>query len=219
MNIAIIPARSGSVRLKNKNILDFHGVPMLIHTVYAAIESKMFDIVHVSTDSEEIASIVRQHGLEVPILRSKKNSNSNSSSISVVDEVVEYYEGNGIKIDLITLLQPTSPLRGSIDIIKSLELMNTSVFSVVSVTETVSNNKLINAYLLSKSHLTNDNFRAIFGEYIINGAIYIIRRKDLELQVFYNQQSLVYEMSPECSIDIDNYEDYLLALDLFHKCK
>ena len=70
--LAIIPARSGSKRISNKNIIDFFGKPIIAYSIEAALSTKLFDEVMVSTDSEEIAEIARKYGAKVPFLRSKK---------------------------------------------------------------------------------------------------------------------------------------------------
>ena len=64
-NIAIIPARSGSKGLKDKNIKELNGKPLMAYTIEAALESGIFDCVHVSTDSENYAEIGRQFGADV----------------------------------------------------------------------------------------------------------------------------------------------------------
>ena len=70
MNIAIIPARSGSKRIKNKNIKKFHGKPIIAWSILEALKAKVFDKVIVSTDSEKIAKIARNYGAVTPFLRS-----------------------------------------------------------------------------------------------------------------------------------------------------
>ena len=67
--LAIIPARAGSKRIPNKNIKDFSGKPLIVHTIEHALAASYIDRVIVDTDSEEIAKIVRKNGAEVPFLR------------------------------------------------------------------------------------------------------------------------------------------------------
>ena len=74
MNIAIIPARSGSKRIKNKNIKRFCKKPIIYWSIKAAIKSKVFKKIYVSTDSKKIANLSKKFGAEVPFLRSKKLS-------------------------------------------------------------------------------------------------------------------------------------------------
>ena len=79
-NIAIIPARSGSKGLKDKNIKELNGKPLMAYTIEAALESGIFDCVHVSTDSEKYAEIGRQFGADVPFLRDVKLAGDKSST-------------------------------------------------------------------------------------------------------------------------------------------
>ena len=124
-NIAIIPARSGSKGLKNKNIKELNGKPLLAYSIEAAKESKLFDEIMVSTDSNKYAQIARSYGANVPFLRSETNSSDNASSWNVVLEVLQKYLETGIKFNSICLLQPTSPLRTAKDIIEAYKLLET----------------------------------------------------------------------------------------------
>ena len=78
--IAIIPARGGSKRLPNKNIIDFFGKPMIAWTIDAALRTNMFDLILVSTDSQEISEISRHLGAEVPFLRDKHSDDYSTVS-------------------------------------------------------------------------------------------------------------------------------------------
>lgn len=73
-NLAIIPARSGSRGLHDKNIKLFNGTPLLAYTIAAALESKQFEEIFVSTDSERYAKIAKEFGATVPFLRSAQNA-------------------------------------------------------------------------------------------------------------------------------------------------
>lgn len=114
--IAIIPARSGSKGLKDKNIKELNGKPMMAYTIEAANSCGIFDCVHVSTDSEKYANIARKYGADVPFLRGDELSGDNSSSWNFVRYVLFMYSKLGIEYDLFSLLQPTSPLRTAEDI-------------------------------------------------------------------------------------------------------
>ena len=76
--IAIIPARSGSQRLPNKNIMEFNGIPLLKRKVCQILETQLFDVVWVSTDSQEYANIAKSSGADCPILRDQSNDNKTS---------------------------------------------------------------------------------------------------------------------------------------------
>lgn len=115
-NIAIIPARSGSKGLPDKNIKDLCGKPLMAYSIKAAIDSDIFDKVMVSTDSEEYAIIARKYGAEVPFFRSIATSSDEAATWDAVLEVLDGYERLGEEYDSFCLLQPTSPIRTSKDI-------------------------------------------------------------------------------------------------------
>ena len=97
-NLAIIPARSGSKGLKDKNIKLLNGKPLMAYTIEAAIQSKMFDEVMVSTDSEEYADIAKKYGAKVPFMRSSELSNDTASSWDVVRDVLHKYKKDGMDL-------------------------------------------------------------------------------------------------------------------------
>lgn len=103
-NLAIIPARSGSKRLKDKNIKLLNGKPLLAYTIESARESGLFDEIMVSTDSEKYAEIARQWGANVPFLRSYELSNDTASSWDVVKDVIIRYKNLGFEFDTVALL-------------------------------------------------------------------------------------------------------------------
>lgn len=115
-NLAIIPARSGSKGLKDKNIKNLAGKPLLAYAINAAIDSGLYDTVHVSTDSEIYADIAEKNGADVPFLRNAETATDTSSTWDAVKYVLQEYEKQGKAFDVITVLQPTSPLRTSRDI-------------------------------------------------------------------------------------------------------
>ena len=108
-SIAIIPARSGSKGLPDKNIRPLNGKPLLAYSIEAALASGLFDTVHVSTDSERYADIARQYGADEPFLRSAETSSDTASSEDAIREVLRRYEEIGQHFDAFMLLQPTSP--------------------------------------------------------------------------------------------------------------
>ena len=102
-NLAIIPARGGSKRIPRKNIKDFLGKPIITYSIEAALRSKLFDEVMVSTDDEEIAKIAVQNGANVPFMRSKKNSDDFATTAEVLIEVIESYRLNGRHFDYVSV--------------------------------------------------------------------------------------------------------------------
>ena len=107
--IAVIPARGGSKRIPRKNIREFCGKPILAYSIEAAIESKLFDTVMVSTDDGEIAQIARSYGAEVPFYRSESTAGDYATTNDVLLEVLEEYEKRGEHYELGCCIYPTAP--------------------------------------------------------------------------------------------------------------
>lgn len=108
-NLCIITARGGSKRIPRKNIKAFLGKPIIAYSIEAALDSRLFDEVMVSTDDTEIAEIAKEHGASVPFIRSKKNSDDFSGTFDVIDEVLREYIKRGRKYDYLCCLYPTAP--------------------------------------------------------------------------------------------------------------
>ena len=108
-SIAIITARGGSKRIHKKNIKEFCGKPIIAYSIRAALNSKIFDEVMVSTDSEEIAEIAIKNGANVPFMRSAKTSDDFATTSDVLLEVLNRYEEKGMKFDIMSCIYPTAP--------------------------------------------------------------------------------------------------------------
>lgn len=218
-NIAIVPARSGSKGLKDKNIKELCGKPLMVYSIEAAINSGIFDCVHVSTDSEKYADIAKQYGADVPFLRSEEYSTDTASTWDTVNNVIENYLSCGQKFDMVTILQPTSPLRTSEDICNAYNLFcEKKALSVVSVGEMEHSPLLSN--ILDKS-LSLSGFidmdkvgrrQDMPTYYRINGAIYMVKTQILDnINNLYGEESYAYVMSRENSVDIDSLMDFRMA--------
>ncbi len=223
-NIAIIPARSGSKRLKDKNIRDLCGKPLLAYSIEAAIKSKCFTEVMVSTDSEKYAEIAKRYGAKVPFLRSEYTSSDTVSSWEMVDEVLEGYQKKGVSFESFCLLQPTSPLRDAKDIVNAYKLYQTKAeFAVVSVCKAEHsplwcgrlplNHELVN--FIDPKSLQRRQAGEVF--YRINGAIYIAKCQRFEMDKYiYQHGSFAYIMDQYKSVDIDTEFDFKIAEILMH---
>lgn len=109
--IALIPARSGSKRVPNKNIKYLHDHPLIAYSIKSAIESRLFDKVVCVTDDENYAKIAKYYGAEVPQLRPLDISGDKSFDIEWVNWILSYYLSVGEKFDVFSILRPTSPFR------------------------------------------------------------------------------------------------------------
>lgn len=221
-NIAIITARSGSKGLKDKNILPLAGIPLMVYSIIAARKSGMFKDVMVSTDSEQYASLAKEHGASVPFLRSKKLSGDFVGSWDVVKEVLnKYLIDFNMRFDTVCLLQPTSPLRSAQDIISGYqEFEEKHADSVTAVCEmehsplwsmTLPKDLSLKGY--HKKSSGNLPRQKLPTYYRINGALYIRKIEygiegSIELP---EKESFAYIMPRERSVDIDTQIDFSLA--------
>jgi CMP-N,N'-diacetyllegionaminic acid synthase len=110
-SVAFIPARSGSKRVPNKNVLRLAGHPMIAYSIRAAIDSDIFDSVVCVTDSQEYADIARYYGAEVPFLRPVEISGDKSPDIEWVKWILNALKSDGREYDVFSILRPTSPFR------------------------------------------------------------------------------------------------------------
>ena len=109
--VALIPARSGSVRVKHKNVRPLSGHPLIAYTIAAARASGVFSDVVVSTDSQDYAEIARHYGASVPFLRSADFAGAASPDIEWVLEALEGLAAKGAQHSAFSILRPTSPFR------------------------------------------------------------------------------------------------------------
>ena len=213
--IAIIPARSGSKGLKDKNIKLLSNKPLIAYSIEAAKDSKIFDRIIVSTDSEKYAEISKQYGAEVPFLRSSENSGDKAGSWAVVKEVMDKLDE---KYDIIVLLQPTSPLRTPKNIKEAVELFfDKNAGSVCSVCETdhpmfwcntLDTNLSMKDFIKEEYNIPR---QMLPKSYTLNGAIYIIKVSSINNVNLYSDKSFAYIMKKENSVDIDNEIDFMTA--------
>ena len=110
--VAIIPARGGSQRIPRKNIRTFRGEPIISYAIRAALESGVFAEVMVSTDDEEIADVARQHGAQVPFLRTGATAGDRATTLDVLVEVLDSYRRLGRNFETLCCLYPTAALTG-----------------------------------------------------------------------------------------------------------
>jgi len=184
--LAIIPARKGSKRLPNKNIMKINNKTLVEYAIESALDSKYIDDIVVSTDYNEIKPIINKYRdscCRIFYHRRPKHLRDNDiSTQDVVDDVIHHYKNNYAGY---VVLQPTSPLRTSNDIDKGIEIyLSNNYNSVISVVETS------------------------LGKYKNNGAVFVFKDK-----MFPNEKYL-YTMSNDKSVDIDTQEDFNIAKEL-----
>ena len=136
MNIAIIPARGGSKRIPRKNIKEFCGQPMIAWPIQAAIESKCFDRIIVSTDDSEIAEVAKTYGAETPFVRPAELSNDHAGTIPVIAHTIEWLKASGYGVDNACCIYATAPFVMAGDLQIGFNILKSSgadyAFSVTS---------------------------------------------------------------------------------------
>lgn len=130
-NLCIIPARGGSKRIPRKNIKLFMGKPILAYSIEAALKSKLFDEVMVSTDDKEIASIALSYGAKVPFMRSARTSNDYAGLSDVIDEVLDQYNEIGQHFDNWCCILSTAPFVTNSLISSSYNVFINNVFDTL----------------------------------------------------------------------------------------
>ena len=147
--ICIIPARQGSLGLKNKNIKLINGKPLIYWPIKASLNSKYVDYTLVTTNSNQIKKIAKKNGANVPFLRPEKLSTSKSKISNVILHTLKYLKKNKMKFDYFILLEPTSPLTNNLDVdIILKKIVNKKNYdSLVTVVQNITAHPIFNLNL------------------------------------------------------------------------
>jgi pseudaminic acid cytidylyltransferase len=136
MRLAVIPARGGSKRIPRKNIKLFGGLPMISWSIRAAIKSKCFDRIIVSTDDLEIAEVAKANGAEVPFMRPVELSDDYTGTIPVIAHATKWQDDHGIPATQVCCIYPTAPFIQTEYLQRGMALLQSSgadyAFSVTS---------------------------------------------------------------------------------------
>jgi CMP-N,N'-diacetyllegionaminic acid synthase len=221
-NIAVIPARSGSKGLPDKNIKPVNGKPLLAYTIEAALESGCFDTVHVSTDSERYAEIARRYGADVPFLRSAALATDTASTWDAVREVLARYDELGKRFDTMMLMQPTTPLRTGEDVKAAYALFRKKqAKSVIAVCEvdhsplwcdTIPDSGSMKGF--GRKDLAWVNRQDLRPYYRVNGAIYLLSVNGINIppdDEIYEDNCYALFMDRKKSVDVDSEDDLALV--------
>lgn len=218
--LAIIPARSGSKGIPCKNIQKLGKYPLIYYTIKSAQQSKVNRII-VSTDNKEISKISMKYGAEIPFLRPKKISQSNSSTTVAIEHAVKSLNKFGYNPDIIVLLQPTSPFRSANMINRSIEmLIHSNASSVISVMHAKKHPFQAftqkNGYLkhFNKNHEKKFYQRQLLPEmFFETGSVYTFWTKTLENfnSIYGPKIKPILSDADEFHLDIDSKFDLFIA--------
>ena len=224
--LGLIPARDGSKGVPHKNQKILAGKPLVCYTIEAALACKELDRIVVSTDSDVIAKLSQKAGATVPFLRPKTLAGDNSPSIDVVIHALAFYENQGIYFDAICLLQPTCPLRQTVDITQAIQIFSSSeADSLISVREVPHQ---YNPHWVFEQASGSEYLKISTGEEEIihrrqalpkafyrDGSIYITRTETLKkTKSLYGKKIARHESTNPFYVNIDTLSDWEKAEDL-----
>ena len=217
--IATVCARGGSKGLPGKNVRPFAGRSLIEHTIRQALACGRIEGVYVSTDDDEIATVARAAGAQVPYRRPAELATDAAGKLPVIEHLVCHLEAQGERIARIVDLQPTSPLREPIDISAALDA-SPDADLVVSVAAARDNPyfNLVEADADGWLHLSKGQGLARRQDtpavYALNGSIYVWRRAAIAHAAQHGLWSVriaPYVMPRWKSVDIDELEDFEYA--------
>jgi CMP-N,N'-diacetyllegionaminic acid synthase len=218
--LAIIPAREGSKGLAGKNIRPMCGKPLIGWSIDKAKKCRYLDMVLVSTDDHEIASIAQSFGAYVPFLRPAEFATDQSSTYEVIWHALSYLKDEEYKkFDYVVLLEPTSPLREDDDIGKMLELLvarQDEFDSIVSIGEVNEHPSIMKRLVadgiepfcpnLAQTTRRQDNAAAYFPF----GVAYIAKTSSLqEENTFYTRRCMHFLIKRYQNYEIDDIYNFL----------
>lgn len=224
--LAIVPARGGSKGIKGKNLRFLNGKPLVEHTILRAIESEYIDNIVLSSDDEEILSLGKNFPITI-MKRPLELAEDQTPMKEVVLDVLRRFDEEEKKFSSFVLLQPTSPLRTSDDIDRTIEsLYSSAVHSCVSIclfephpflAVSIDENNRLSTYIRGSEKY--DRRQDYPDLYRINGAVYAVYSdKFIEEPVFVlGGKTNYYEMPIERSVDIDEETDISYAEFLLNK--
>ncbi|MBU1085635.1 MAG: acylneuraminate cytidylyltransferase family protein [Candidatus Beckwithbacteria bacterium] len=220
MILAIVPARSGSKSVKDKNIKLLNGLPLMAYSIKAAKACRQIDKIVVSSDSQEYLNLAQDYGAEV-ILRPKELAGDDAPMLPVLQHAVREVEKQGDGVEVAVLLDPTSPLRLVSDIEKCLEeLKKSETKSVVTVTEVEHNPYFVMAAIEANGYIKFPLFKTkekIIRRqdapkvYRINAAVYVIKKDILMKGEIFTDQTRTVIIPEERTSHIDTNLDFLFT--------
>lgn len=222
MRVAIIPARGGSKRIPGKNIKLFCGKPMIAWSIEAALKSKCFDRVIVSTDDADIAAVAREWGAETPFYRPATLSDDFASTRAVMIHALQWIEANNSSIDIACCLYATAPFVTADKLRMALRILEESsaqfCFTVVKYSYPIQRAlKLVDGRVeMFNPELRSARSQDLEASYHDAGQFYLGYRDAFinDLPTFSKHSTPLIVPHTEAQ-DIDEPEDWVLAKILF----
>ena len=223
MNLAVIPARSGSKRIPKKNIKIFNKKPIIYWSIKNAKDSKIFDKIIVTTDDLKIAKIANKFGAETPFIRKKKLSKNDVSTVNVVGDAIYQLKKNNLRINKVCCIYPAAPLLNAKDIIQGYKKLKrkidyvlcastfpSSINRAFKINKKSKKLKIINKKKFNKS--VNKNLSSYFdaGQFYWGHTSSWIKKKNI-----FKSKVDVVEIPRWRAQDINFIDDWITAEKLF----
>jgi len=218
--LGLIPARSGSKRIINKNIKKLNNIPLIAYTIRAALKSKLLDKIVVSTDDVEIARIARRYGAEVPFLRPEEYAQDDSSDIMVLQHALKKLPN----YSYVTYLRPTTPFKTNKIIDYCLiRLLWHKEFSCIRTVSKVrgnnhpywmfkKNNDLLEPFIKNINMIQYHQSQLLPECYKVNGVVDVFKSEWIKQGNQYGDKIGYYEIiKPYQDIDIDEEDDFFFC--------
>lgn len=225
-SLAIVPARGGSKRIKDKNITDFLGRPLMAYSIEAAQQSKLFDLIHVSTDSEKIRLVATKLQTHAEFSRETSLADDEAGIVPVLQWVVREFLSRGQRFDDVCMLMPTAPLINSNDLRAAYEVFlqqnrKVPVVAVASYPVPIEwayelesrTGKLTRAFSEKRTSVRSQDL----GQKFYDAGAFAFFETEQLLDESYDlgSQLIGYPLPRKRVVDIDNQEDLEFAKILY----
>jgi perosamine synthetase len=225
--LAYIPARSGSKSIKDKNIVNLGGIPLIAHSILAAKTSKYVDRLIVSTDSLDYAKVALSFGAEIPFIRPAELATDTACEMDTTLHLIDWVERTGERYDYIMKLEPTSPLRTTEDVDRAIEkIEEKQCDSVITITDASTPLDWVNTLPSDGSMIgfrkkTTEglNRQEMPRYYQLDGLVYVAKWDQIKFkQSWYEAETSFASITPkDRAVDIDSPTDLELAKVLVEK--
>ncbi len=217
-SIAIIPARGGSKRIPRKNIKDFFGKPLIAYSIEAALESKLFDKIIVSTDDAEIAEIAKKYGADIPFMRPKELSDDFTGTDDVTNHALEWFREKGETFEFVCTIYATAPLLQSKYLIEGYKALKDSTainaFSATSMPSPIQRTFKVNddgrCEMFTPEHYMARS-QDLEEAYQDAGQFYWTKTDQASDEIMFGKDSIPIILPRHLVQDIDTMEDWQRA--------
>lgn len=220
-SLCIIPARSGSKSIKNKNIMNINGKPLIYYSIKTALNLKHLTKIIFTSDSKKYLNLAKKFGITNLHLRSKKLSSDNALTENLIEEILKDEKKLGNSYDAILLLQPTSPFRKKNDLLKSYRLLSSKRYdTVVSIKQANDHPHRLKVFDKKEKYLKNylknkysfQPRQKLPKVYIRSGSIYYFKVSNLyKYKSIMGKKIFGIKVDNKLGINIDTKEDVILA--------